>query len=341
MRRWWVRVLVVLVAAPLGFVAAVPSSAHVGFSWIAKAGSASGASAAPRVASVSMSREKVQVRFSERVKAVHRSFGLECPLGHPKGFDLSSSPASVFTLTIKPRPLYADIRCRLVVRADWISDLGQPAKTMAKTYRFVFVPRATATTTGTTTTATTTTGTTTTTTAGTTTTVGTTTTAGTTTAPPPTTTTSADIPPTSANDSYSTAEETVLRVGAPGVLGNDSDPDSGSLTAVLVSGPAHGALTLNADGSFVYTPGADFDGVDSFSYKANDGQVDSSAATVAITVNGVNDAPVNVLPAAQSVNEDSSFVFSSGNGNGLSVADVDAGADPGFEVQLSVLHGTL
>ena len=59
------------------------------------------------------------------------------------------------------------------------------------------------------------------------------------------------------------------------MLGNDSDVDGDALTAVLVSGPANGTLTLNADGSFTYTPDANFNGTDSFTYKANDGTADS------------------------------------------------------------------
>ena len=63
----------------------------------------------------------------------------------------------------------------------------------------------------------------------------------------------------------------MLTVPAPGVLGNDSDPDGDPLTAVLVTGPSHGSLTLNANGSFSYTPAADFAGSDSFTYRASDG----------------------------------------------------------------------
>ena len=58
---------------------------------------------------------------------------------------------------------------------------------------------------------------------------------------------------------------------APGVLANDTDVDGATLTAVLVTGPAHGTLALNADGSFTYTPAANFNGADSFTYRANDG----------------------------------------------------------------------
>ena len=76
------------------------------------------------------------------------------------------------------------------------------------------------------------------------------------------------------------------------MLTNDTDVDGDALSAVLVSGPAHGSLTLNADGSFTYTPAANYNGPDSFTYKANDGQADSNVATVSINVGAVNDAPV-------------------------------------------------
>jgi len=97
--------------------------------------------------------------------------------------------------------------------------------------------------------------------------------------------------PTAANDAFSVTEDGTLTVAAPGLLGNDADIDGDTLSAVLVSGPAHGTLTLNADGSFTYTPNANYNGADSFTYKANDGSADSNAAVVALTVTAVNDAP--------------------------------------------------
>src|SRR5204862_4349519 len=75
--------------------------------------------------------------------------------------------------------------------------------------------------------------------------------------------------PVAVGDSFSTAEDTPLMVAAPGVLGNDLDVDSPVLTAVLVSGPAHGTVTLNADGSVRYTPTANYHGPDSFTYRAS------------------------------------------------------------------------
>src|SRR5207248_3931357 len=97
--------------------------------------------------------------------------------------------------------------------------------------------------------------------------------------------------PVAANDAYSTNEDTALNVAAAGVLANDSDVDGDALTAILVSSPAHGSVALNADGSFTYTPTANYNGGDSFTYKANDGSLNSNLATVSLTINPVNDQP--------------------------------------------------
>ena len=105
----------------------------------------------------------------------------------------------------------------------------------------------------------------------------------------------ADVPVAVA-DAHSVNEDGVLNVAASGVLGNDTDPEGG-LTAVKVSDPQHGTLTLNANGSFTYTPAANYNGPDSFTYKANDGAADSNVATVTITVNAVNDPPTAVNDA--------------------------------------------
>jgi endoglucanase len=93
-------------------------------------------------------------------------------------------------------------------------------------------------------------------------------------------------PPQSFNDSYGTTPGTQLVVNAPGVLGNDTDQDPGeTLTAIKVSDPAHGSVTLNSDGSFTYTPVAGWTGIDTFTYKAHDGDVDGNIAAVSINVN--------------------------------------------------------
>ena len=100
-----------------------------------------------------------------------------------------------------------------------------------------------------------------------------------------------NVAPVSADDSYTIDEDATLTVAAPGTLGNDGDVNGGALTALLLSGPQHGSLTLNPDGSFSYTPVADYNGDDSFTYVASDGTMAGMPVTVSITVNAVNDAP--------------------------------------------------
>jgi VCBS repeat-containing protein len=101
--------------------------------------------------------------------------------------------------------------------------------------------------------------------------------------------------PSAVNDSYSTRRGTALSVNAAsGVLANDTDPDSASLTAVLVSNPAHGTLALSPNGAFTYTPAANYAGPDTFTYRASDGSLNSNTATVSITVTNVNNPPIAV-----------------------------------------------
>ena len=101
--------------------------------------------------------------------------------------------------------------------------------------------------------------------------------------------------PVAVADSYAVDEDNVLTVGvAAGVLANDSDVDGDPLTVSLLTGPANGSLTLNADGSFDYTPDANFNGADSFTYEVSDGNGGTATATASITVNAVNDDPTAV-----------------------------------------------
>jgi hypothetical protein len=96
------------------------------------------------------------------------------------------------------------------------------------------------------------------------------------------------VDPVANNDSYSTNVNTNLIIApAQGVLLNDTDPQSGSLSGTLVTGPTHGTLTFNADGSFNYTPNTNYVGTDSFTYQASDGLFLSNIATVSITVNAL------------------------------------------------------
>lgn len=100
--------------------------------------------------------------------------------------------------------------------------------------------------------------------------------------------------PSAQEDSYSTNEEIPLSVPQPGVLGNDFDPDSNPLTAILVSTATHGILNLNSNGSFNYVPNLNFNGTDSFLYKANNGTENTNMALVTLTITPVNDAPIAV-----------------------------------------------
>jgi len=104
--------------------------------------------------------------------------------------------------------------------------------------------------------------------------------------------TAANHAPVANSDSYTTSQNTTLNISTPGVLQNDSDPDGNPITAVLDTQPAHGTLSLNSNGSLTYVPNSGFSGTDSFTYHDSDGQLSSNVATVTITVNAVNHAPV-------------------------------------------------
>ena len=94
--------------------------------------------------------------------------------------------------------------------------------------------------------------------------------------------------PVAVADSYSTPQNTALVQAAPGVLSNDTDADSNPLTAVLDTNVTHGALTLNANGGFTYTPTTGYSGPDSFTYHANDGTANSNIVTVSLTVDAAS-----------------------------------------------------
>ena len=101
-----------------------------------------------------------------------------------------------------------------------------------------------------------------------------------------------NLAPVAADDSFTTDEDTQLEIqAADGLLKNDTDAGDDGLSAVLASGPDHGRLTLNGDGSLSYQPEGDYNGPDSFTYRADDGDVEGNTATVRISVEAVNDAP--------------------------------------------------
>jgi VCBS repeat-containing protein len=152
------------------------------------------------------------------------------------------------------------------------------------------------------------------------------------------TVTNTNTAPVAVDDGSSTNEDTMLSPGA-GVLANDTDVDGDPLTATLVTGPLHGALVFAANGTFTYTPNANYNGPDSFTYKANDGAVDGNTATVSITVISIDDAPVAI--------DDAYPVAENGTLNivavqGVLANDTDVEGDPLAAVLISdVAHGAL
>jgi VCBS repeat-containing protein len=136
-------------------------------------------------------------------------------------------------------------------------------------------------------------------------------------------------------DSYTVTEDGILTVNAPGILGNDTDPDGQALAVSAGTATSHGSFTLNTDGSFNYTPAPNFNGTDSFTYQASDGAASTALTTVTITVTAVNDAPTaanDTIPIAK----DSYAAFSLTNRS----FDVDGDTLTGTLVT-STQHGTL
>ncbi len=98
--------------------------------------------------------------------------------------------------------------------------------------------------------------------------------------------------PVAENQTVTTPEETAALITLSG-----SDGDGDTLTFEVVLGPSNGSLS-GTPPSLTYTPAPNFNGVDSFTFKANDTKADSNVATVTVTVSPVNDAPVAVGDSA-------------------------------------------
>jgi subtilisin family serine protease len=135
-------------------------------------------------------------------------------------------------------------------------------------------------------------------------------------------------PPVANAQSVSTSEDTAKAITLTG-----SDVDSGALTFSVVLGPASGTLSGSAP-NLTYTPGLNFNGSDSFTFKINDGSTDGNTATVSITVTAVNDAPV-ATPQNVNVAEDGSVPIT------LAGTDVDTLPPFAFSVLSGPSNGTL
>ncbi len=118
--------------------------------------------------------------------------------------------------------------------------------------------------------------------------------------------------------------------GDSGLTGLTGD---GTATISFAGSPAD---ISNALANATFTPDAEFSGAASVEVTTNDGTA-ADTETINITVNPVNDAPVNALPTAQSVDEEATLTLS--GANAISVSD-DAGTDP-VKVTLSVTNGTI
>lgn len=134
--------------------------------------------------------------------------------------------------------------------------------------------------------------------------------------------TSVNDAPHGSPDTYAIQEDKTLIVNLPGLLANDSDADGDHLTAIQTASPANGTLALHSDGSLTYTPNANFNGTDIFTYVANDGADNSSATTVTININSQNDVPVSV-DNTYSIGEDSVLQVSTINGVLRNDTDID------------------
>ena len=100
--------------------------------------------------------------------------------------------------------------------------------------------------------------------------------------------------PIAVDDQFQVNEDTAFPIIPAMLLVNDDDVERDSLVPTNLTQPAHGSLSLNADGSYLYTPNQDFFGTDSFTYTASDGLAESIPTTVMITVLPVNDRPTAI-----------------------------------------------
>ncbi len=146
--------------------------------------------------------------------------------------------------------------------------------------------------------------------------------------------------PLAAGDAYTMDEDTPLDVlVGEGLLANDSDVEGATLSALLVVGPTHGTLTLEPDGAFRYTPDADFNGADSFTYRASDGELASALTSVTLTINAIEDAP---RPAADAYETDEDTPLTVAASDGVLANDVEVDGDPLTATQVDgPTHGTL
>ena len=140
----------------------------------------------------------------------------------------------------------------------------------------------------------------------------------------PVTVTPVNDAPVAVADIREVIEDTPYTASFTGVLENDSDVEGDILTAVLVSGPTNGTLSLQSTGGFTYTPNLNFFGTDSFTYRAVDPSGLWSEATATLVVHGMDDWIQVTGPDQQTTLEEQSLTFSAANGNAITVIDPES-----------------
>ena len=126
--------------------------------------------------------------------------------------------------------------------------------------------------------------------------------------------------PVAEDDFFNGIEDTDI---TGNVLDNDDDVDGDTLTVLISNQPTNGDVTLDPDGSFTYTPDANFNGTDSFTYVVLDGNGGTDTATVTLTVGGDNDNPI-ANPDTATTDEDSALAIPAAD---LLTNDTDADGD--------------
>jgi large repetitive protein len=136
--------------------------------------------------------------------------------------------------------------------------------------------------------------------------------------------------PVAADDTASTNEDTPVTIG---ILSNDSDVDGDPLSILSANSP-NGTVVINPDGTITFTPNANFNGTTSITYTISDGKGGTSTATVSVTVDPVNDAPV-ANPSAATTPEDTPVTVP------VLANDSDPDGDPLTVTAASAPNGTV
>ncbi|MDO8991705.1 MAG: Ig-like domain-containing protein, partial [Daejeonella sp.] len=140
------------------------------------------------------------------------------------------------------------------------------------------------------------------------------------------TVTAVNYAPVAVEDVYTVGKGGTLNVSVPGILNNDTDTEGGTITAIKVTDPANGILTLNGNGSFTYVHNNGTSTSDSYTYKVNDGTIDGNTVTVSIIITFSNTPPIiadisKTGPRDQAVpftSSDFTSKFTDPNGDALS-----------------------